>query len=92
MGPSVVPLILEELRLEPDQWFWALESITEQDPVPPEARGKVLLMAQAWVQWGEQEGILGHDTPDAVAGGIYGEVVAIMRRPCQQSASPPGST
>jgi hypothetical protein len=62
MGPPVVPLILDELRREPDQWFWALESITEQDPVPPEARGKVLLMAQAWVQWGEQEGILGRAT------------------------------
>jgi hypothetical protein len=24
MGPPVVPLILDELRREPDQWFWAL--------------------------------------------------------------------
>jgi hypothetical protein len=39
MGPSVVPLILEELRREPDHWFWALESITEANPVPPEAMG-----------------------------------------------------
>jgi hypothetical protein len=39
MGPPVVPLILDELRREPDQWFWALESITEQNPVPPEAMG-----------------------------------------------------
>ncbi len=62
MGTPVVPLILEELRREPDQWFWALESITEQNPVPPEAMGKVRLMAQAWVQWGEQQGILGHAT------------------------------
>src|SRR5947209_6741334 len=46
MGPPVVPLILEELRREPDQWFWALEAITEQNPVPPEALGKVRLMAQ----------------------------------------------
>ena len=29
MGLSV-PLILEELRREPDQWFWALEAITER--------------------------------------------------------------
>ena len=58
MGPPVVPLILDELRREPDQWFWALESITEQNPVPPEAMGKVRLMAQAWVLWGEQQGML----------------------------------
>jgi hypothetical protein len=58
MGAPVVPLILEELRREPDQWFWALESITEKNPVSPEARGKVRLMAEAWVRWGEQEGLL----------------------------------
>jgi hypothetical protein len=57
MGPAVVPLILDELRREPDQWFWASESITEQNPVPPEAMGKVRLMAQAWLTWGEQQGM-----------------------------------
>jgi hypothetical protein len=62
MGPQVVPLILEELRREPDQWFWALESITEQNPVPPEATGTVRLMAAAWIAWGEQRGLLGHGT------------------------------
>jgi hypothetical protein len=61
MGPAVVPLILDELRHEPDQWFWALESITEQNPVPPEAMGKVRLMAQAWVTWGEQRGMLANE-------------------------------
>ena len=60
MGPTVLPLILEELRREPDQWFWALEAITEHDPVPVEALGKVRLMAQAWVRWGEQQGIITH--------------------------------
>ncbi len=47
MGLSTVPLILEELRREPDQWFWALEAITEENPVPPEAAGKVREMARA---------------------------------------------
>jgi hypothetical protein len=61
MGLPAVPLILEELRREPDHWFWALEAITEQDPVPPEARGKVRLMAQAWIQWGEEQGLIGHE-------------------------------
>jgi hypothetical protein len=59
MGPSVVPLILEELRQEPDHWFWALESITEENPVPVESLGKVRLMARAWVNWGEREGLVG---------------------------------
>jgi hypothetical protein len=32
-----------------------------------------------------------HDAADALAGGIYGEVVEIMRRPRLKSASPPES-
>jgi hypothetical protein len=60
MSESAVPLILEELRREPDNWFRALECITEQNPVPPEATGKVRLMAQAWIEWGELQGYLEH--------------------------------
>jgi hypothetical protein len=56
LGLPAVPLILEELQREPDQWFWALESITEQNPVPADAKGKVRLMAQAWIDWGKQQG------------------------------------
>ena len=58
MGMDAVPLILKELEREPDQWFWALEAITEADPVPAEAKGKVALMAQAWIEWGKQRGLL----------------------------------
>ncbi len=56
LGPPVVPLILAELKHEPDQWFWALEVITEEDPVPAEAKGRVSLMAQAWLEWDRQRG------------------------------------
>ena len=59
MGWSAVPLILEELQREPDQWFWALEAITEVDPVPPEDTGEVRSMAQAWIEWGKRQGYLG---------------------------------
>ena len=58
MGLPVVPFILEELQREPDQWFWALEAITEENPVPPEANGVVRLMAQAWLDWGRQRGYI----------------------------------
>jgi hypothetical protein len=56
MGAPAVSLILRELEREPDQWFWALESITEENPVPPEAAGRVRSMAQAWIDWGKQHG------------------------------------
>ena len=58
MGWPVIPLILEELQREPNQWFWALEAITDETPVPPDAAGKVRLMAQTWVEWGKRHGWL----------------------------------
>ena len=58
MGPAAVPLILEELRAEPHHWVWALEAITEADPVPEAARGRVGEMAAAWVEWGRAEGLI----------------------------------
>ncbi len=58
MGMPVVPLILEELRRQPHHWFWALEAITEQNPVPPEALGKTEEMASAWVEWGKSQGLI----------------------------------
>ena len=58
MGWSAVPLILEELQREPDQWFWALEAITDANPVPSEAAGNARLMARAWVEWGKRQGLL----------------------------------
>lgn len=58
MGMDAVPFILKELEREPDQWFWALEAITEADLVPVEAKGKVAHMANAWIDWGKQRGLL----------------------------------
>lgn len=58
MGMPVVPLILEERQREPDQWFWALESITGENPVPPESAGIVKLMARAWIEWGREQGYI----------------------------------
>jgi hypothetical protein len=58
MGEPAVPLILEELRREPDHWFWALEAITLENPVSPEAKGKIEEMTKAWVQWGINKGYI----------------------------------
>lgn len=58
MGLPAVPLILEALQREPNQWFWALEAITEENPVPPEAAGNVRQTAQAWVEWGKKNGLV----------------------------------
>src|SRR6266540_2451798 len=57
LGPTVVPLIIRELRKEPEHWFWALKAITGQDPVDESARGDVDSMRTAWVTWAENKGI-----------------------------------
>ncbi len=58
LGERALPLILEELKREPDHWFWALEAITQTNPVPPEAAGRLKQMADAWITWGKQQGYL----------------------------------
>ena len=50
LGPKVLPIILEELRRQSDQWFWALSSITGANPVPPDAAGNLRRMTDAWVE------------------------------------------
>jgi hypothetical protein len=58
MGEPAIPMILEELRQEPDHWFWALEAISLENPVPQESMGKVEEMADAWIQWGIKKGYI----------------------------------
>jgi len=56
MGAVAVPLILRDLKQQPDHWFWALRSITGENPIQPEDRGRVAKMAEAWLVWGRQHG------------------------------------
>ncbi len=55
MGPGVIPYILRAMLHAPDHWFWALKSITTEDPVPPEDRGNMRKMTQAWLDWGHRQ-------------------------------------
>jgi len=56
LGKEAIPLILDELRREPDYWFSALKALTGEDQVPLSDRGKVRLMTHAWLDWGKQHG------------------------------------
>jgi len=58
MGKEAIPLILGELQREPDHWFWALQSITGEDPVPPADRGQLRKMTEAWLRWARTNGYL----------------------------------
>ena len=56
MGRPAIPLILEELRREPDEWFAALESLTGENPVATEDHGDIGAMTHAWLDWGREHG------------------------------------
>ncbi len=58
MGPIAIPLILSEMKRKPDHWFWALKSITGEDPVLDENRGQILQMTKAWLHWGIEQGYI----------------------------------
>ncbi len=56
MGEKALPLILRELEKELDHWFVALKAISGADPVPQQSRGNLREMANAWIQWGREQG------------------------------------
>ena len=56
LGDAALPCILEELKKEPRDWFWALSAITGENPIPESSAGKVEEMAEAWLRWGREQG------------------------------------
>ncbi len=56
LGQDVLPSILRDLAKQPDHWFAALRAITGAQPVPPEDRGRVERMAEAWLRWAKEHG------------------------------------
>ena len=58
MGSAAVPLLLAELKRDPDFWFAALREITKENPVPEGSAGKVKDMARAWIEWGRRRGYI----------------------------------
>ncbi len=56
MGEPAVPWLLQRLAERPNHWFVALNAITGARPVPPESRGRIKEMTQAWLNWGRQQG------------------------------------
>ncbi|HEB33004.1 MAG TPA: hypothetical protein ENI15_19340 [Spirochaetes bacterium] len=54
MGSDAIPMILEELEREPDNWFWALKAISSEDPTPHSLKGNIQKMTEAWLNWGRE--------------------------------------
>lgn len=58
MGPGVIPLVLRELEKQPDHWFWALNMLTDANPIAPGHRGNFSNMVEDWLRWGRENGFL----------------------------------
>lgn len=51
LGKDVVPYIIIDLSETGHYWFWALQKITHEDPIPEEHYGYINKMTQDWIQW-----------------------------------------
>jgi hypothetical protein len=59
MGEAAIPHILKDLLANgPDDWFWALTAITDENPITPAIAGDMAAMTEAWLQWGKKAGYL----------------------------------
>lgn len=58
LGRDALPLIIERLSTHPDHWFWALRSISGEDPVRREDEGRFGAMRDAWIRWGRNRGLI----------------------------------
>lgn len=56
LGSAVVPIILKELKRNPDHWFWALEAIVGESPIQDDHKGIIHKMIDDWLVWGGNQG------------------------------------
>lgn len=58
MGENAIPLILEAMKQRQGHWFWALNAITGQNPIPEEHEGNMRQMTRSWLKWGLEHGYI----------------------------------
>lgn len=58
LGDEVVPLLLRDMQRTHAPWFGALREITGIDPVRPDQHGDIRAMAEAWLCWGRERGLI----------------------------------
>jgi hypothetical protein len=59
MGKAVVPFMLKDFQdMQHNHWFYALEKITGEDPIPKKLYSNIPAMAMGWVDWGIKNKII----------------------------------
>jgi len=52
LGPEVIPFIFKRLEERPGHWYWALESLTGEDPA--QETETMAAAREAWLSWGRE--------------------------------------
>ena len=55
LGEDALPLIIDDLKKTDTHWFYALESITGENPIKKEHRGVIPMMKVDWIEWATQK-------------------------------------
>jgi hypothetical protein len=58
LGTRAIPLILKELQSEPAPWFLALRVLTDNSEVGKGYSGNFRKMADDWISWGKERGLI----------------------------------
>lgn len=56
MGENALPFIFGVLGQKRENWFWALEAITGENPVPKEDYMNFDAAVDDWLEWGRKNG------------------------------------
>jgi hypothetical protein len=56
LGPETIPLILRELKENPDWWFDALQELTKANPTRPSDTFEQAV--DAWISWGKKNHLI----------------------------------
>ncbi len=54
LGQDAIPLIINDLKNNDSNWFYALEALTGQNPIRETHRGMVQLMKNDWLEWAKK--------------------------------------
>ena len=52
MGHSVIPFLLEDMQKHKTHWFYALQIITNHNPIQEKNKGNINGMIEDWISWG----------------------------------------
>lgn len=59
MGKLAIPFMLRDFTNgELNHWFWALTAITGENPITEDIAGDMQKMADVWIDWGKNQGII----------------------------------